>query len=243
LPGRPAAIALDGPAAAGKSTVGRRLAAALVYLYFDTGVLYRALTWLSLRAGVAATDGAALAGLAAAHAIDVVPRPGADPGYAVLVDGADVTLAIRAPEVDRAVSPVSAQPAVRAALLEAQRRIARQGPVVMVGRDVGTVVLPGADLKIYLDASAEARAGRRHAEQLARGMDLPFADVLADIRRRDQVDAARSVAPLAVAPDAVVVNTDRCDLDGVVAHVLVLVARWPDELTTGGGPAPCGAGL
>jgi CMP/dCMP kinase len=238
-PGRPAAIALDGPAAAGKSTVGRRVAAALGYLFFDTGVLYRAVTWLALRAGVAVDDGAALAGLVAGHAIDVVAQPGGDPGYAVRVDGADVTRALRAPEVDRAVSPVSAQAAVRTALLDVQRRIAAQGPVVMVGRDVGTVVLPLAELKVYLDASPAARARRRHAEQVARGVDEPFAAVLADIQARDQVDAARSVAPLAVAPDAVVVNTDDCDLDGVVGHLLALVARWPDALTTGGGVAPC----
>jgi len=240
MAGRPPTIALDGPAAAGKSTVGRRLAAGLGYLFFDTGVLYRALTLLALRSGVNVTDGPGLAALAAAHPANVRPRPEQDPGYAVLADGEDVTLAIRVAAVDRAVSPVSAQPEVRAALLADQRRIAAQGPAVMVGRDIGTVVLPDAALKVYLDASAAARAQRRHAELLARGVAADYEAVLADMRARDAYDAGRRAAPLACAPDAVVVNTDACDLDGVVAHLLALVARWPDELTTRGGAAPCG---
>ncbi len=239
-PGRPPTIALDGPAAAGKSTVGRRVAAALGYLYFDTGVLYRALTLLALRAGVPVEDGDGLAQLVAQHSVDVQPVPGADPGYRVLLDAEDVTAAIRTPAVDRSVSAVSRQAAVRQALLAPQRRIAGQGAVLMVGRDIGTVVLPAADLKLYLDASAEARARRRHAEQLARGEAEAYESVLADIQARDARDATRAVAPLRAAEDAVVVGTDACDLEQVVAHVLMLVARWPDALTTGGGAAPCG---
>jgi cytidylate kinase len=238
--GRPPTIALDGPAAAGKSTVGRRLAEALDYFFFDTGVLYRALTVLALESGTALDDGPALAALAAAHDVDVRPRPGAGPGYVVSLDETDVTAALRTPAVDRAVSPVSAHVAVRDALLGAQRAVARHGPVVMVGRDIGTAVLPDAALKLYLEASPEARARRRAEELAARGVDLSLAAVHADLLARDAADAGRSAGPLAVAPDAVVVATDDCDADGVVAHLVALVARWPDELTTRGGRSPCG---
>lgn len=239
-PGRPPVIALDGPAAAGKSTVGRRAAAALGYLYFDTGVLYRALTLVALRAEVAVEDGAALVELAGRHEVRVQPAGEADPGYVVLLDGEDVTAALRQPAVDRHVSAVSQHGDVRTALLGAQRRIARQGEVLMVGRDVGTVVVPDAELKLYLDASAEVRARRRHTEIAAAGGSEGYEEVLADIRARDARDAGRDVAPLRAAEDAVVVATDGCDLEGVVAHVVALVGRWPDALTTGGGSAPCG---
>lgn len=238
----PLTIALDGPAAAGKSTVGRAVADRLGYLYFDTGALYRALTWLALRCGVVPDDGEGLAELCRSHRLTVAARA-ADPGYGVLVDGAEVTAELRSPEVDRAVSPVSAHAAVRDALLAAQRQPAAEGPVVMVGRDIGTVVLPDADLKLYLDASPEARAWRRWHELQAAGMATDYASELEAMRMRDARDAGRSVAPLQVSPTAVVVDTDRCDLDQVVAHVLDLIARWPDPLTRNGGQAPCVAGL
>jgi cytidylate kinase len=242
VPGRPPSIAVDGPAAAGKSTVGRRLAGALGYLFFDTGLLYRALTLRALAEGADVEAEAALADLAAGLDLAVVPRPGEDPGCRLLLDGRDVTLDLRSPAVDRSVSAVSRHRAVRDALLGAQRRVAAQGPVVMVGRDVGTVVLPDAALKLYLDASPAARAGRRSQELAERGLALPGEVVLADLTGRDAVDSGRAVAPLAVAADAVVVGTDACDVEGVVAHLLGLVARWPDALTTGGGLSPCPGG-
>ncbi|RIL11179.1 (d)CMP kinase [bacterium] len=236
---RPRTIALDGPAASGKSTVGARLAGRLGMLCFDTGLLYRALTVLALRAGVSADDAAALAALADTAAIDVVPDPGHRLGCRVTSRGDDVTDALHGPAVDAAVSAVSGHAAVRAALLGAQRRVAEHTAVIMLGRDIGTVVLPDADLKVYLDASPPARARRRYRERLALGEPAVYGDVLRATLERDARDAGRSIAPLAVAPDAVVVDTDRCDVESVVAHLAALVARWPDPLTTGGGPAPC----
>jgi cytidylate kinase len=239
-PGRPPTIALDGPAAAGKTTVGRRLAETLGYLFFDTGVLYRALALQALAEGVSPEDGVALAALAERREVAVEARPGLDPGYVVLLAGHDVTAALRSPEVDRTVSPVSRHPEVRSALLETQRSIAASGEAVVVGRDIGTAVLPDADLKLYLDASTEARARRRADELARRGLDVDYEAVLADLLARDAQDAGRASGPLAVAPDAVVVDTDNCGLDEVVAHLAALAARWPDALTTGGGSAPCG---
>jgi cytidylate kinase len=218
----------------------------LGYLFFDTGVLYRAVTLLALRSGVDSQDASGLAALTDAHVIDVEPRPSSDTGYAVLIDGRDATRELRLPEVAGMVSPVSAHGEVRAAVLPPQRRIADRGNVVMVGRDIGTVVLPGADLKIFLDASAEARARRRFRERLAWGEQTAYSAVLETVRSRDAIDAGRAVAPLRAAPDAVIVNTDECDLPGVVDHLATLAGRWPDDLTTRGGESPClprGGGL
>ncbi|MBC7225542.1 MAG: (d)CMP kinase, partial [Anaerolineae bacterium] len=168
----PSTIAIDGPAASGKSTIGGLLAKELGYLYLDTGVMYRAVTLEALRAGVDIADEEAVVALAHRLRIEVLP-PGPEHRdgrpYTVLADGRDVTWEIRTPEVDAAVSPVSAYPGVREVLTEAQRQIGRRGRVVMVGRDIGTVVLPDADLKIYLDASPEERARRRYLERLDRG--------------------------------------------------------------------------
>ncbi len=239
-PGRPRTIALDGPAASGKSTVGARLAARLGLLCFDTGLLYRALTVLALREDVPPGDAAALADLAAAAAIAVAPDAGHRLGCRVTSRGADLTDALHGAEVDAAVSAVSGHAAVRAALLDTQRRVAEHTGVIMLGRDIGTVVLPDADLKLYLDASPGARARRRFRERLALGEPAAYGDVLRATLERDARDAGRSVAPLAVAADAVVVNTDRCGVEAVVAHLAAIVARWPDALTTGGGTAPCG---
>ncbi len=236
---QPHAIALDGPAAAGKSTVGRRVAEALDYLYFDSGALYRALTVLALDEGVGPENGPELAALASRRPIDVAAQPRSATGYAVLAGGEDVTAHLHTAEVDAAVSAVSRHSEVRRALLDQQRRVARQQAAVMVGRDIGTVILPDAELKVYLDASVEARARRRFRERLAHGGAPVFAEILAAMEARDALDAGRSEAPLAVAPDAVVVNTDACTVDQVVAHVLALVDRWPDALTTGGGQLPC----
>ncbi len=222
--GVPQTIAIDGPAASGKSTLAQRLAEALGYLYFDTGVMYRAVTWAALQRGLSPEDAEAMTRLAEQVHIDVRP-PSRDDGraYDVLVDGEDVTWAIRTPEVDRWVSVVAAHPGVRRALTAQQRRIGQQGRVVMVGRDIGTVVLPEADLKIYLDASVEERARRRYEERRQRGETVAFAEVLEAMRQRDALDASRDVAPLRPAEDAVIIQSDGLDADQVLAKVLALV--------------------
>ena len=218
-------IAIDGPAASGKSTVGEAVASRLGYLYFDTGAMYRAVTWLALERGVPVADEAQVTALAQAAEIDVLP-PVQEDGrqYTVLVDGEDVTWAIREPEVAGNVSQVSAYPGVRAALVAQQRRLASRGRIVMVGRDIGTVVLPDAPLKIYLDASDQERARRRWQEEQARGGVRPYDAVLAEVRRRDEIDSTRQVAPLRPADDAVLLDSTHMTIEQVVEQVLRLMA-------------------
>lgn len=222
----PNIIAIDGPAASGKSTLGRRLADALGYLFFDTGVMYRAVTWGALRRGIPITDEAAVTALAESAQIDVRP-PSKEDGRPcdVLLDGVDVTWETRRPEVDANVSPVSAYPGVRRALTLQQRRIGLRGRVVMVGRDIGTVVLPEADLKVYLDASPEERARRRYLEIINRGESADYEQILAGVRKRDEIDSGRAVAPLRPAEDAVILDSDRLDADQVFARVEALCQR------------------
>ncbi len=216
----PNIIAIDGPAASGKSTLGRRLADYLGYLFFDTGVMYRAVTWLALQRGINVYDEARVTALAEEVQIDVLPPSQADGRlYDVRVDHQDVTWEIRRPEVDRAVSVVSAYPGVRKALTAQQRRIGLRGRVVMVGRDIGTVVLPEADLKIYLDASPEERARRRFAELKARGQSADYETILQQVRERDRLDSTRDVAPLQAAADAVRIDSDRLSADEVFEKV------------------------
>lgn len=217
-------IAIDGPAASGKSTLGHKLARALGYLYFDTGVMYRAITWLALKQGVEIGDEVAITRLAESTSIDVRP-PSVHDGraYDVIVDSQDITWEIRRPEVDGNVSPVSAYAGVRQALSAQQRRIGMRGNVVMVGRDIGTVVLPNADLKIYLDASAEERARRRYEELRQRGEPADYAVILAAMRKRDQIDSSRKVAPLRPARDAHILCSDGLDADQVLEMAKALV--------------------
>lgn len=219
----PSIIAIDGPAASGKSTIGKRLADALGYLFFDTGVMYRAITWLALQRGLDMNDEAAITSLAESVPIDVRPPSQAD-GRAcdVVIDGQDVTWETRRPEVDANVSVVSAYPGVRRALSAQQRRIGQRGRVVMVGRDIGTVVLPDADLKIYLDASAEERARRRYDEIIARGESADYDEILAKVIERDRIDSTRDVAPLRAAEDAVIVDSDNLNAEEVFQLVLAL---------------------
>ncbi len=220
----PRIIAIDGPAASGKSTLAQRLAERLGYLCFDTGVMYRALTWAALRRGVAPADEPALAALAEKLDIDITPPSKGDGRvYDVRVDDEDVTWEIRSPEVEAQVSIVSAYASVRKALSAQQRRIGLRGGVVMAGRDIGTVVLPEADLKIYLDASVEQRAMRRYREQMMRGEQISYEETLQAMQQRDRIDSTRDVAPLRPAEDAVIVNTDHLTVDQVVEHVWRLV--------------------
>jgi cytidylate kinase len=221
----PLVIALDGPAASGKSTVGKAVADRLGYLYFDTGAMYRAVTWLALAQGADIGDEAAVTLLAQGADIDVLPAAAADGRqYTVLVDGEDVTWAIREPAVANHVSQVSAYPGVRAALVGQQRRLAARGRIVMVGRDIGTVVLPDAPLKFYLDASAEERARRRWQEEQARGGLRSYDEVLAEVRRRDEIDSTRAVAPLRPADDAVIVDSTQMTIGQVVDALLAMIA-------------------
>jgi cytidylate kinase len=227
---RPSTIAIDGPAASGKSTIGGLLAERLGYLYLDTGAMYRAVTWAALHRGLDLDDEQALAQLAETLVIEI-SRPDVEDGrqYTVTVDGEDRTWELRDREVDRYVSPVSACPGVRLALTRQQRRIASRGDVVMVGRDIGTVVIPDADLKIYLDASPEVRARRRYLELVERGERADYDDILRGMKRRDRIDSSRAVAPLKPASDAVIVDTDNLSVAEVLEEVERIVAAGPDS--------------
>lgn len=219
-------IAIDGPAASGKSTVGEMLARRLGYLYFDTGAMYRAVTWAALQQGVDVEDEGAVTRLAQAIHIDILP-PAVQDGrqYTVLVNGEDITWSIRQAEVDANVSRVSAYRGVRAEMVRQQRRIAEGKGIVMVGRDIGTVVLPDADLKIYLDASVEERARRRYQELRERGKPADYDEILAMMRRRDAIDSQREISPLRAAEDAIVIDTTSLSIEQVMEQVLALVER------------------
>ncbi len=220
----PKIIAIDGPAASGKSTIAEKLAAELGYLYFDTGVMYRAVTFAALRAFQSVQDERLVTDIANQVQIDVLPPSVADGRlFDVLLDGEDVTWAIRQPDVDRNVSQVSAYSGVRTAMTEQQRRIGQRGSVVMVGRDIGTVVFPEAELKIYLDASVEERARRRFDEVSRRGQEMSYEEILEAMKRRDRMDSSRVIAPLRPAADAVIVYTDGLDICQVLKQVKKLI--------------------
>jgi cytidylate kinase len=231
----PRTITIDGPAAAGKSALGERLAERLGYLFFDTGVLYRAIAYLALQQGIAPSDEAGLTRLAQEANI-VISRPTVDDGrqYTVLVEGEDVTWRLRHLDVERIVSPVAAVKGVREALRQRQRAIGLAGHVVMVGRDIGTVVLPEADLKIFLTASLEERARRRYREVAARGDAADYEQILASMRQRDEIDSQRAVAPLKPAADAVIINNDELSIDEGVALVESIIERRAAGQATGG---------
>jgi len=219
----PSIIALDGPAASGKSTLGRTLADSLGYLFFDTGIMYRAVTWIALQRDMNLRDEVVITELAQKAQIDICP-PSKTDGRAcdVVIGDKDVTWDMRDGEVDANVSVVSAYAGVRKALSEQQRRIGLRGKVVMVGRDIGTVVLPEADLKIYLDASAEERAKRRFNEIVARGDQADYDEILRKVIERDRIDSTRAVAPLRPADDAVIIDSDKMSAEQVVEHVMEL---------------------
>ncbi len=219
----PDIIAIDGPAASGKSTLGRRLADVLGYLFFDTGVMYRAVTWAALLHKLQIEDESAITRLAETIQIDVLPPSKNDERTSdVLLDGVDITWETRRPDVEANVSPVSAYQGVRRALAAQQRRIGLRGHVVMVGRDIGTVVLPEAGIKIYLDASAEVRARRRYEEILQRGGQAEYKKILAGVRQRDRIDSTRAFSPLKAAADAILIDSDNMNADEVFAKVEAL---------------------
>jgi cytidylate kinase len=221
---KPSTVAIDGPAASGKSTIGELLARRLGYLYLDTGAMYRVVTWVALELGIYIADEEAITALAESVEINIT-RPTVDDGrqYTVYANGQDVTWEIRRPEVDANVSPVSAYPGVRQGLTDQQRRIGRRGCIVMMGRDIGTVVLPEAHLKVYLEATVEERALRRYREILERGEEADYETVLSAMRRRDKIDSERVAAPLRPAYDAVIIDTTGLSIAEVLARMEELV--------------------
>jgi len=224
-------IAIDGPAASGKSTLGMRMAQRLGYLYFDTGVMYRAVTLAALERNMPPGDEEAVNEIARSVDISVrLPTVDDQRQYDVLMDGVDVTWQIRSVEVDANVSLVSSYPVVREEMTRVQRQIGLKGNVVMVGRDIGTVVMPDADLKIYLDASLEERAKRRTQECLQRGEQVEYEDSLRRMRERDQFDSTRDLAPLVPAPDALVLDTTDLSEDEVLEKGMLMVAHRESQM-------------
>ena len=213
-------VAIDGPAGAGKSTVARKLAAQLDFGYLNTGSMYRALTLLALRDGVDPDDEAALAALIRLHDVALQATPAGD---RVMLDGQDVTSAVREPAVTDAVSRVAVHRTVRAEIVALQQALLTSGDWVADGRDIGSVVCPGADLKVFLTASPQVRAGRRHAELAAGGDNMELGNVLQDITRRDAIDSTRAESPLVVASGAVVIDSSELAIDDVVKQISVLV--------------------
>jgi cytidylate kinase len=238
---KPFVVTIDGPAAAGKSTTARGVAARLGFLYLDTGALYRALALKVLENGVTADDPESVESCVRETRIDLSGSPG-EPR--VWLDDVDVTQGIRAPAVSEMASRLAAQPAVRRRLGELQRRIAQSGPAVAEGRDLGTVVFPKAEVKIYLDADLETRARRRHRELQSRGIPATLEQVREDLERRDARDRERDEAPLRTASDAVVVDTTGMDPQAQVDAVLAAVRAHPAFREPGAGPEanPAGRG-
>lgn len=215
-------IAIDGPSGAGKSTLAKRLAQELHFVYLDTGAMYRALAWKVLHEGVDLADDAKLGVLVRTTEIDLAEQEG---GLVVWLDGRDVAGKIRTPEVSQMASKVSALKPVRDRMLELQRAMGRRGNVVAEGRDIGTVVFPQAEIKIFLDASAEERARRRYQEIKAAGGAADLAETLREIEERDKRDRERDIAPLRKAEDAWMIDSSNIDADGVAARVLAEIQK------------------
>ena len=216
-------VAIDGPSGAGKSTVSKEVAVKLGFSCLDTGAMYRSIAWQALQDGVPFTDEEALGRLASNYDIEFVHESGNPSPIGVKIGGTDVTRVIRTAEIDRSVSPVSAVPAVREALVAQQQRIGRAGDYVVEGRDIGTVVFPEAELKVFLTASDEARAKRRVIQNRERGVgSTSYEEVLADIVRRDELDSSRAASPLAAADDAVVIDSSDLSMEQVIERICKL---------------------
>ncbi len=214
-------IAIDGPVGSGKSTVARRVAELLGYTHLDSGAMYRAVAWKAVRDGVPLDSPERLSALAESVRIDLVPQDGK---LSVLLNGEDITERIRTPEVSRAASVVAVIPGVRHPMVTEQRRAGARGGVVMEGRDIGSVVFPHADLKIFLDASPEVRAARRQREHEEKGEPMEYEKVLAEVHERDRRDSKREMSPLVRAADAVLVDNTAMDAEET-ARVIVLLAN------------------
>lgn len=217
---KPSLIAIDGPVASGKSTLGRLLSQRLGYRFVDTGAMYRALTWRAIRLSIDLEDEEELSRLAASTRIEFAP-----PGDNVLVDGHDVTREIQDWEVEAGVSLVARVAGVRKVLVEQQQGLAQKGEIVMAGRDIGTTVLPHAELKVYLVASFKERARRRYLELVERGEAADYEAILADLIRRDEIDSERSVSPLQPAPEARIIDTDGLSADQVLSEILSMMGE------------------
>ncbi len=215
-------IAIDGPVAVGKSSVGTMLAGRLGYVFFDTGMIYRAFTWKVLKSGLLPTDEEAICRLADETSFEFVAVQGSR--LSPVIDGEDVSSGLLCPEVEELVPVTSKLAGVRRVLVERQRRFAERGKVVMAGRDIGTVVLRDAELKIFLTASTEERAERRHRELIQRGENASLEEVLTELKRRDEMDMNRPISPLRPAKDAVTVNTEGLSLDQVVDRIYALAS-------------------
>jgi cytidylate kinase len=220
---KPQLIAIDGPVAVGKSSVGLRLAKRLGYIFFDTGMIYRAFTWKVLKSGISPEDEQKLCHLATTTEFDFIPsKQGA---LSLFVDGEDVSSKLLCAEIEGLVAVVAKVGGVRQAMVSQQRRLAQRGMVVMAGRDIGTVVLPWAELKIFLTASTEVRAERRYKELLKRGENSSLKIVLADLKRRDEMDINRSISPLKPAENAIIINTEDLNLEQVVEKICTLAVN------------------
>ncbi len=216
-------IAIDGPSGAGKSTVAKAVARNLDFSCLDTGAMYRAIAWRAVTDGIALDDEAALGELARTHQITFEHEAGDPIPKRVLLDGVDITQAIRTAEIDKAVSPVSATPSVREALTDQQRRIGRSGDYVIEGRDIGSVVFPDAELKVFLTASSEERAHRRVRQNVDRGVgSIDFDEVLKDIIRRDEADSKRSTSPLVIPDDAIVIDSTNHYIEDIIARICAM---------------------
>lgn len=222
---KPSVITIDGPAASGKSTIGHMLANELQYLYLDTGSMYRAATLAVINAGVDILDEQSVSRLAEKIDIEVKPLAGEDDDrhYTVFLDGVDVTWGIRSPEVDAQVSLISSYPAVRKEMVRRQRLFGKLGRIIMVGRDIGTVVMPDAPLKLYITASPEERARRRWEERKKRGHADDYLAILADVNRRDKFDSSRKISPLKAADDAIIINNTRRSPQMILDEILTLI--------------------
>jgi CMP/dCMP kinase len=225
-------IAIDGPAAAGKTTVARATARRLGILYLDTGAMYRALALLALRTGTDVDNGAALARLMSLEPIEVELDESAELGFRITAGGEELDEAtLLSNEITAIVSVVAAQAEVRAAMVSAQRAIAGKGPVVMAGRDIGTVVLPNAPVKIYLTASAPARIARRRLQLEAAGVNVDARRLAEEIEERDRLDQTRTISPLAPAPDARIIDSSAIDAARVVDEICAIVLRQAQDDT------------
>jgi cytidylate kinase len=223
----PKTIAIDGPAGVGKSSICAAVARDLGFLFVDTGAFYRAVTLAAIRANLVHAGEAALVEITRQANLDITAdRDADDRDFTILLDGQDVTRAIHQTEVDANVSRISAMGGVRAVLNAKYRQFVARGQVIMAGRDIGTVVLPDADLKIYLDASPEARAERRYRQRVADGHQADYAEILDAMRKRDQYDSQREIAPLRRAPDARYIQTDHLTIEAVIQQVKQTILDW-----------------
>jgi cytidylate kinase len=214
------AIAIDGPAVSGKSSVGRSLASHIGYRFLDTGLMYRASAWIAIKNGIDVRDWSAVARVA--ERMDFAVSDGETGDNLIVVNGEDVTKHLHAPAVDDSVSSVASVGRVREIMVAEQRRLASGGAIVMVGRDIGTIVIPEAPLKIYLTATVRTRANRRYRDFIAEGTEIEFEDILRSMEQRDLVDSSRENSPLRIADDAYVVDTDELTFDEVVNHLVEL---------------------